>query len=306
MGFGLSSLLRRILKEVRGGPEAAGTEIGGLHMPRRFLCALFSALSLFLPPAAAEEPVILPILMYHDVSFDHPGKDVVTPEELRADLAWLREAGYSPVTMAQVIACADGISPLPPKPIVLSFDDGYTSAYDRVLPLLREMDMPIVLSVIAGSADEFSAYAPGKVRLAHAVWPQLRELADSGLVELQDHSYGLHRAQGSAWGCDRLPGESRSAYAERLAADVLLAQERIWEETGRKCEVFTYPYGRYSAESEELLRELGFRATLTCDFGVNRISGEEDCLFGLRRICRSHGADLPALLEEACHSLKWR
>ena len=163
-------------------------------MPRRFLFALFSALSLFLPSGAPEETVILPILMYHDVSELHPGKDSVTPEELRSDLLWLREAGYHPVTMAQVIAFVDGISPLPPKPIVLSFDDGYTSAYDRVLPLLREMDMPIVLSVIAGSADEFSAYQPGKVRLAHAVWPQLREMADSGLVELQDHSYGLHRA----------------------------------------------------------------------------------------------------------------
>ena len=275
-------------------------------MPRRFLFLLFSALSLFLSPAAAEEPVILPILMYHDVSFQHPGKDVVTPEELRADLLWLREAGYHPVTMAQVIAFSDGISPLPPKPIVLSFDDGFTSAYDRVLPLLRELDMPMVLSVIAGSADEFSAYAPGKARLAHAAWPLLRELSDSGLVELQNHSYGLHCAAGSGWGCDRLPGEGRGAYGERLAADVLRAQERIWEETGQKCSVFTYPYGRYSAESEELLQELGFRATLTCDFGVNRISAGEDCLFGLKRICRGHGADLPALLEEANATLKAR
>ena len=93
-------------------------------MPRRFLFALLAVFSLLLPSAAAEETVVLPILMYHDVSFDHPGKDVVTPEELRSDLLWLREEGYTPVTMAQVIACADGISPLPPKPIVLSFDDG--------------------------------------------------------------------------------------------------------------------------------------------------------------------------------------
>jgi peptidoglycan/xylan/chitin deacetylase (PgdA/CDA1 family) len=275
-------------------------------MPRRFLIALFSALSLFLTPAVPEEPVILPILMYHDVSFDHPGKDVVTPEELRADLLWLREEGYAPVTMAQVIAFADGISPLPPRPIVLSFDDGYYSAYDRVLPLLRETGMPIVLSVIAGSADEFSAYTQGKARLAHAPWPRLRELADSGLVELQNHSYGLHRSHSGGWGCDRPAGESPGAYAERLAADVLRAQERIWEETGQKCQVFTYPYGRYCAESEELLREIGFRATLTCDFGVNRLSPQEDCLFGLRRICRSHGADLPALLDEAYQTLKRR
>ena len=275
-------------------------------MPRYILILLLSAFSLLFAPGAPEEEVVLPILMYHDVSDVKPGKDVVTPEELRSDLLWLREAGWHPVTMARVIAWVDEGTPLPPKPIVLSFDDGYLSAYDRVLPLLRELEMPMVLSVIAGSADEFTSYLPGKTRLAHAAWPQLRELADSDLVELQNHSYGLHRASGGAWGCDRLPGESRGAYEERLAADALLAQERIWEETGRLPAVFTYPYGRYGEESEETLRELGFRATLTCDFGVNLLSREEDCLFGLKRICRSHGADLPALLEEANSTLKRR
>ena len=44
---------------------------------------------------------------------------------------------------------------------------------------------------------------------------------------------------------------------------------------------------------------MGFRATLTCDFGINRISRDPACLLGLRRICRSHGCDLAALLEEA-------
>ena len=275
-------------------------------MPRRILALLFSALSLLFSPGAPEEELVLPILMYHDVRWEDPGKDAVTPEELRSDLLWLREQGYRAVTMARVIAFVDEGTPLPPKPIVLSFDDGYYSAYDRVLPLLRELETPMVLSVIAGSADEFSSYRPGKARFAHAPWPQLRELADSGLAELQNHSYGLHRAQSGAWGCDRLPGESRGAYAERLAADVLLAQERIWEETGRLPAVFTYPYGRYSAESEETLRELGFRATFTCDFGVNLLTRDPECLFGLRRVCRSHGADLPALLEEANATLKRR
>ena len=275
-------------------------------MPRRFLCLLFSAFSLLFFPGAPEEEVVLPILMYHDVRWEDPGKDAVTPEELRTDLLWLREQGYRAVTMAQVIAFVDGGTPLPEKPIVLSFDDGYYSAYDRVLPLLRELETPMVLSVIAGSADEFSAYRPGKARPAHAAWPRLRELADSGLVELQNHSYGLHHGGSGLWGCDRLPGESRGAYAERLAADVLLAQERIWTETGQKPAVFTYPYGRYGIESEEALRELGFRATFTCDFGVNLLRRDPDCLFGLRRICRSHGADLAALLEEAQATLKRR
>ena len=275
-------------------------------MPRRFLCLVCTALSLLFSPAAPEEEATLPILMYHDVRWEDTGKDAVTPQELRDDLRWLRAQGYRAVTMEQVIAFVDEGTPLPEKPIVLSFDDGLTSAYDRVLPLLREADMPMVLSVIAGSADEFSAYRPGTVRFAHAVWSQLRELADSGFAELQNHSYALHRAREGGWGCDRLPGESLGAYGQRLSEDALLAQERIWTETGKQSRVFTYPYGRYSAESEELLQELGFRATLTCDFGVNRLTRDPDCLYGLKRICRSHGADLASLLEEAAQTQKRR
>ena len=275
-------------------------------MLRRFFLLTMTALSLFLSPGAPEEKAVLPILMYHDVGDEKPGKDRVTPEELRSDLLWLREAGYTPVTMGRVIAFVDDGTPLPEKPVVLSFDDGWYSACDRVLPLLRELEMPMVLSVIAGSADEFSAYAPGKARFAHAAWPQLRELADSGLAELQNHSYGLHFSREGCRGCDRLPGESPGAYGERLAADALLAQERIWEETGQECRVFTYPYGRWSRESEEILQEIGFRATLTCDFGVNLLTRDTDCLFALKRICRSHGADLAALLKEAQTSLDRR
>ncbi len=250
-------------------------------------------------PAPEKTPPELPILMYHDVKTEGAGKDAVTPQELEEDLRWLRQEGYTAVTMAQVLDYVDEGQPLPEKPVMLSFDDGCQSAVTVVLPLLREYDVPIVLSVIGGSADEFSAMPGESPRRAHATWAQLRTLADSGLGELQNHSYGLHGFSAGAWGCDRRSGESREDYFQRLAGDVMLAQERIWTETGCLPSVFTYPYGRYSAQSEEVLEELGFRATLTCDFGTNVLTRDPACLFGLRRICRSHGADLRALLTQA-------
>ncbi len=274
-------------------------------MPRRFFL-LFLGLMLLAgtAPAPEADPVLLPILMYHDVEEDGLGKDVVSPAELEADLRWLRASGYTAVTMGEVIDFVDGRRSLPDKPVVLSFDDGRQSVCLTVLPLLRKYGTPAVLSVIGESADEFSALPGENPRRAHASWAQLRAVADAGLGELQNHSYGLHRGSGGVFGCDRRPGESPEEYELRLAEDVLKAQECIWRETGRLPSVFTYPYGRCSALSEAVLRELGFRATLTCDFGVNRLTGDPDCLFGLKRICRSHGADLPSLLAEAAATLK--
>jgi peptidoglycan/xylan/chitin deacetylase (PgdA/CDA1 family) len=274
-------------------------------MLRRLAFGLAALVSLFFSPPAEEAPVRLPILMYHDVKWEHVGKDVITPEELRSDLCLLREAGYTAVTMKEVISFVLEGDPLPEKPVVLSFDDGFRSALSTVLPLLREAEMPMVLSVIGSSADEVSAYPAGG-NYAHAAWDQLRELADSGLAELQNHSYDLHRRDRGALGVLPRPGETPEAYEKRLSGDAMLLQERVFQETGCLPSTFTYPYGAYDALSESVLRELGFRATLTCDFGMNLLDRDPDCLFGLKRICRAHGADLAALLEEAENTLKWR
>ncbi len=274
-------------------------------MLRRLAFCCFALFSLFCSPPAEEAPVHLPILMYHEVKREHTGKDVITPEELRSDLEWLRAEGYAAVTMREVVSFVLEGSPLPEKPVVLSFDDGLSSALSTVLPLLREAEMPMVLSVIGFSADEVSSFPRGRP-FAHAAWDQLRELTESGLVEVQNHSYDLHRTDRGAVGVLRRPGEGREAYEARLSEDALLLQERVFQETGCLPNTFTYPYGAYDALSEGVLRELGFRATLTCDFGMNLLDRDPDCLFGMKRICRAHGADLAALLAEAENTLKWR
>ena len=276
-------------------------------MLRRFFCALSAFLVLSGgAPALQEEAVPRPILMYHDVKETRPGKDSVTPYELESDLRYLLRTGYTPVTMSEVIAYVYEGASLPDKPIVLSFDDGLLSVYTTVGPLLAAYGAKIVLSAIGRSADEFSALPSGNPRYAHATWSQLRELQKKGLAEIQDHSYDLHRDEGGMLGCQQRPGENGADYALRLTEDLCKMQERVQDELGTVPDTFAYPYGKYSDLSEGLLRELGFRASLTCDFGMNLLTRDPDCLMGMKRICRSHGADLASLLEEAGESLKWR
>lgn len=277
-------------------------------MLRQIFCVL-SAFLLFAgsEPAPREEAVVpLPILMYHDVKETKPGKDSITPFELESDLRYLRSAGYTPVAMAEVVAYVYGGAPLPEKPIVLSFDDGLLSVYTTVGPLLEKYGAKIVLSAIGRSADEFSALPSGNPRYAHATWPQLRELQEKGLAEIQNHSYDLHRDAGGMLGCQQKPDESGADYALRLTEDICKMQERVRDELGTVPNTFAYPYGKYCDLSEGILGELGFRASLTCDFGMNLLTRDPDCLMGMKRVCRSHGADLESLLEEAYESLKWR
>ena len=101
------------------------------------------------PPPALEKPV--PIVMYHKISVSQRslGKHVIAPEELEADLRYLTENGYETVFMADLIAFVHEGRPLPDKPIVLTFDDGYYNNYSKGMPLLEQYDMKMVLSVIS-------------------------------------------------------------------------------------------------------------------------------------------------------------
>lgn len=276
-------------------------------MLRRFFSALGALFLCFgsVPAAPVRTETMLPILMYHEVKDTGAGKDCITPAELESDLRWLAQNGYTAVTMREVIAFVCDGAPLPDRPVVLSFDDGLRSVYTNAAPILERYGTRIVLSVIGRSADDFSAQ-PKAVRGAHATWTQLRELQARGIAEIQNHSYELHGSASGVMGCERRPGEDADAYAHRLESDLTQMQERTLAELGTVPAVFTYPYGKYSAESEGLLRELGFRASLTCDFGMNLLTDDPDCLMGMKRICRSHGANLSALLQQASDSLKWR
>jgi len=269
--------------------------------------AVFLLLAAALLPTsarAAEEACELPILMYHQVKHKNSGKDAIQPWELEADLQYLAEEGYTTVTMAEVLAFVDEGTPLPEKPIMLTFDDGYWNNYLYVLPLLKEYNAKIVLSVIGKDADDFTQYHSTSIDHAKMTWDQIAEMAESGLVELQHHTYDLHDNSHFRIGCAQGRGESDEDYIRLLTEDTLRLQEDIHRRTGHIPTTLAYPYGKSSPLTDSVLAELGFRATLSCDYGVNRITRHPDCLWQLKRICRSHGHSAGSLLEEAFKTLQ--
>lgn len=269
-------------------------------MYRKLLAVLLLAGVLLSGDARAAEPEYeLPILMYHQVKHMNSGKDAIQPWELEADLQYLAEAGYTTVTVAEVLAFVDRGEPLPEKSVMLTFDDGYYNNYLYVLPLLQKYDAKIVLSVIGKDADEFTQYHSTDIDHAKMTWDQIAEMAESGHVELQHHTYDLHGNTRYRIGCTQGRGESDADYIRLLTEDAQRLQEDIHRRTGSTPAAFAYPYGKSSPLTDPVLAELGFRATLSCDYGVNVITRDPDCLWQLKRICRSHGHSAEELLTAA-------
>ena len=243
------------------------------------------------------EGIKVPIIMYHQVKTCKTGKDVITPWEFESDLKYLKENSYTTITMTDLINYVDNAQDLPEKPIILSFDDGYYNNFVYVYPLLQKYNAKIVLSLIGTSTDKFSEVSDINIDYSHVTWDQINEMIASGLVEVQNHTYNLHKVSYKRYGCKRNAGESLEQYEQVLVSDIEKLQEEITARTGTTPNTFNYPYGRYCDESEGIIKKLGFKASLTCDYGVNKICRGNSNLFGLKRICREHGTPISKLLK---------
>lgn len=207
----------------------------------------------------------LPVLMYHHVVED--GQEcndmTVTVSRLEKDLIWLTENGYHTVLPREL---ADG-EPLPEKPVLITFDDGYRSNYELLFPLLQKHDMKAVITLITYMQD---------VGASNFVsWDMCREMVDSGLVEIGSHTHYLHNlgdlggnfVPDGVNGIQRIPDESDSDFQARVLDDLQKSHDLIEEALGEAVTFFAYPFGVTEPDAEELLNEL-FPVTVVTKGGV--------------------------------------
>ncbi len=139
-------------------------------------------------------------LAYHDVEDDDPDQRflAVRTDQLVAQLEWLRNNGYQAVSVDRILAAGQGGPPLPPKAVLLSFDDGYRSFRSRVFPILKAMNWPAVWAPVGRWIDTppDQPVRFGDLRVPRdrfATWEDVRQMARSGLVEIASHTDDLHR-----------------------------------------------------------------------------------------------------------------
>lgn len=248
--------------------------------------------------AAEDRSIPLPIFLYHIISPARGYKFGITPDEFENDLMYLSRNGYTTITMTQLIDYVDSGKALPQKPVILSFDDGYYNNYAYAYPLLKKYHAKMVLAVIGKSTDDFSTHPSNNMVYAHVTWVQINEMLGSGLVEVQNHTYNLHEISGGRTGCMQKPGETQAQYKKIIENDVGTLQNEITEKTGFTPNTFVYPYGKSSKNTDEILKDLGFKATLCCSDGINLITRAPGRLFGLRRIERTHEQSVEHVLQK--------
>lgn len=238
--------------------------------------------------ANSEEYIKVPIIMYHSILKDpsRSNKYTVTPSVLEEDLKYITDNGYTTVTISDLISYVYDDTPLPEKPIVLTFDDGHYNNYGYLFPLLEKYDMKAVISIVGSYTDKFTETDEANLNYSYLRWKDIKELMDTGRIEFQNHTYSLHSNTGKRNGTKKIKGETDEHYKNVLEEDILKLQQEFEENTNYTPQCFTYPFGGISNASLNIIKELGFKASLSCEQGINKLTKNPNSLYLLKRYNR--------------------
>ncbi len=258
-------------------------------------------------PAGETPSVQVPVLLYHNfVAEGEESLYSVSISRLEEHLAALRDAGYHTVSPEDLSRYVNQGEPLPDKPILITFDDGYLSNYTLAYPLLQKYQMKATIFVI-GRSIGLDTYVDGLPMTPHFTLEQAREMEASGLVSIHSHGYNFHQVEGRdpdpvRANILKLSGESEDDYAEFLRQDLEVMTQLI----GDGAHVIAYPSGAHDELAEVVLSQLGVDITLTTVPKINTlVQGLPQSLRQLGRISAEAiptARELLAALEELYQS----
>ncbi|MBS6583993.1 MAG: polysaccharide deacetylase family protein [Subdoligranulum sp.] len=268
------------------------------------LCVLTAfAGCVFVPPASEvdasqKSAKNLAVVMYHNTVPDNYKASVyvIRAGSLERDLKFLKENGYRVLSASVVIdSLKNGIA-LPEKSVMLTFDDGYYFNKTYAMPLLEKYGFPALFAIV-GEYTKFNKNNP-KVSKTYTYFDfeDVAEINRSKYVEIAAHSYYLHHF-GKRQGVKIKKYEDKTAYCEMLEKDTRLLEKSLLQ-AGVRPRVYAYPFGAYCAESEQVIKRLGYEMSLTCNEGINCVKTPEN-LFLLKRLNRSGtGKSVEAMFAE--------
>lgn len=206
----------------------------------------------------------VPILMYHYVEYVKDERDSIrkslniNPYVFENQIKTLQGAGYIFITTSQLAKIIDGKEEFPPKPIILSFDDGYLDFYENVVPIIQKYDVKAVVYVISGFLD--------KPNFMYS-W-QVKDISSSRLFEIGAHTVNHVYLKGVS--------------KETAESEIKQSKKMLENLTGRSVLSFAYPSGAFDLQAEELVKKAGYKTAVSTVPGIMASEQNKFFLFRIR------------------------
>lgn len=220
----------------------------GNYLSRFFLFLLFSFFSSL---SFADAKMNIPILCYHNFNPTVPGSMNLTPERLESQIKYLKDNGFTIVPLKEVVEYLQGQrASLPAKAVVITADDGWQSAYTYLYPIVKKYHIPVTLFIYPQTISE------GK----HAMtWNELKELQQTGLFDIQGHTYGHPNFKQEK---KRL---SPAAYEKLVKVQLVDSKKILENKLGKQITLLAWPFGIYDPYLELKAKEAGYTMAFSID-----------------------------------------
>jgi peptidoglycan/xylan/chitin deacetylase (PgdA/CDA1 family) len=196
------------------------------------------------------------VLCYHIVEAPAAPRMHISRDVFRQHLRYLEMTGYNVIPLRDLYEYVSGKrASLPKNAVVITIDDGWSSTYSEIFPEMQKRKFPFTVfiypKIIGQTANALT-------------WKQIKEMADAG-VDIQSHSLShpfltrrRHRSMGD------------KQYEEWVGRELAESKRLLEKNTGKKVQFLAYPYGDYDETLAEAVAGAGYKAALTCDFGLVR------------------------------------
>lgn len=245
----------------------------------------------FPEPEPIPQEVYVPTLMYHHITNDFSNGATITPELFEEHMQTIVDNGYTPILFDDMIDFVyKKYSRLPEKSVCITFDDGYLSNYEIAYPLLEKYNLKANISIIGHAIGENQYKDTGYPMIPHFTLEQAKEMQDSGIIQIENHTYDMHQ---EAWlesgeyireNAVKLSNETEENYITALQNDYNTMKNIFNDYLKKDPLVFTYPHGKCTELSENIFKELGVQMTITTQHGNNLIQkGNPESLYKIKR-----------------------
>ncbi len=209
------------------------------------------------------DSVNVPILIYHSVrphslteSLSQKYYDVA-PDSLKRQFQYLKDHNYVVIGLDYLAIALERNIILPPKSVVITFDDGWRNQYLYAFPLLRKYNYTATFFIFTDAIDHDN----------FLTWDQVRVMNNTGMIiggHTESHPY--------------LPDiKDLNTLREEIIGGKHVIEDRI----GQKIDLFAYPYGHYTDKIIEIVKEAGYTAARSTYKGINHT---RDDLFKLKGV----------------------
>ncbi|ACO84762.1 polysaccharide deacetylase family protein [Clostridium botulinum] len=209
-----------------------------------------------------KEPLIyndksVPVLMYHSIDYEKGNELRVPKEQFKEQMEYLKDNGYTTLTLNELYNFLKKNKPIPEKSIVITLDDGYVDNYTNAYPILKELGFNATVFVITSNIDKDKRTLTSK---------QIKEMDEAG-IQIASHTYNHDKL-------DDLSYEKQLQTMKKSKDDL----EKI---LNHKVDFIAYPYGKWNEESIKAAKDAGYKMAFTTQGGW---SNKQDGIYTLNRV----------------------